>query len=988
MSREAESVTKYFRSAVAAQANTGLDFKNDTFFIIEPSQLLEGRIHSGVCEKVFVEANKDSNDEGYKPKKTSINVIACIKTVKTIYEASAKIQEDIDELTGLFFVPAKLNDNGYLSFDSDNKKLPWFPREYLQPMIEPKLAIGSASDVDSYISDHVDQVQLIKTWDDYLSFVIEFYEKITSSKFEDSSITNEEEHIQIELEKNMYLFIDNTVNATFNIMRLYNHILEDSQAKPLYDTFISTSEAISEPLISHSISNMQLHAGQMGGEHPLSPSQREAINHYNHMNNGEVLAVNGPPGTGKTTLLQSIVADTYVKRAISEEKPPLIVATSTNNQAVTNIIASFGNIKKLHAASSLEERWIEGVHSFATYFPSGTKVKEATTQGYQFTNSKGEYFLSDIETETNINNSKAKIIDQCGKLFNRGFNTVQECCVALHQELLFFEKWKKKLLVLCDESKRFHNSEFPINLQLDKLERQIEGIEEQIQGYKDRVSGWEATYSKVPYLVRLFSRIIKKNLKRVQTEFRLFISTDELTFLNEYMTVEEIKEIYSLKIAELRSSSVSLKKDAQFIEDWIKRYDEQLKILREHGVSLHDHESDIYKISMDTINELIDKTIRYREFWLAVHYFECRWASGEDELSEKQKGRNYENVLIKFYSRLSLITPCLVMTFHTLPKQFLAYTGQKNIFLYNFIDLLIVDEAGQVSPEIAAGAFALAKKAVVVGDVYQIEPVWSVNKSLDNTLALTSGLIQSVDGYSNLEELGLTSFGSSVMKVASKSCKYEKYDEKGLFLSEHRRCYDEIIDYCNKLVYRGNLIPMRGRGGTRKNHRLQAWPQMGFHQIESDSSKKQGASRYNQTEAAEIAEWLHQNFDTIRSAYPEDAENNLIGIITPFKSQVGYIKAALKKKMPQLWKKISVGTVHTFQGAERNIIILSTVYGVNDGCYFIDANKSLMNVAVSRAKDHFFVFGDTRCLKNNQSSASGLLKSVLQGSVNSLEVKT
>lgn len=986
MSREAESVTKYFRSAVAAQANTGLDFKNDTFFIIEPSQLLEGRIHSGVCEKVFVEANKDSNDEGHKPKKKSINVIACIKTVKTIYEASAKIQEDIDELTGLFFVPAKLSDTGYLSFDSDNKKLPWFPREYLQPMIEPKLAVGSASDVDSYISDHVDQVQLIRTWADYLSFVKEFYENITSSKFEDISITNEEEHTQIELETNMYLFIDNTVNSTFNIMRLYNHILEDSQAKPLYDTFTSTSKAISEPLIPNSLSNMQLHAGQMGGEHPLSPSQREAINHYKHMNIGEVLAVNGPPGTGKTTLLQSIVADTYVKRAISEEKPPLIVATSTNNQAVTNIIASFGNIKKLFD-SSLEERWIEGVHSFATYFPSGTKAKEAAAQGYQFTNNKGEYFLSDIETETNINTSKTKIIDQCGKLFNRGFNTVEECRIALHQELLFFEERKKNLLALCGESKRFHNSDFPINLQLDKLEEQIEGIEEQIQRYKDRVSGWEATYSKAPYWVRLFSRMIKKNLKRIQTEFRLFISTDELAFLNEYMSIEEIKGIYSLQIAELRSSSVTLKKDAQFIKDWIKRYDDELKKLRAHGVNLHDRDSDIYNISIDTINELIDRKIRYREFWLAVHYFECRWADGEDELSEKQKGTNYDNVLIRFYSRLAMITPCLVMTFFMLPKQFLAYKGQKNIFLYNFIDLLIVDEAGQVSPEIAAGAFALAKKAVVVGDVYQIEPVWSVNRSLDKALALTSGVIQSVDGYSNLDELGLTSFGSSVMKVASKCCKYEKYDEKGLFLSEHRRCYDEIIDYCNKLVYRGNLIPMRGKGGNRKNHPLQAWPQMGFHQIATDSSKKQGASRYNHAEASEIAEWLHQHFDAIRSAYPEDAENNLIGIITPFKSQVGYIKAALKKRMPQLWNKISVGTVHTFQGAERNIIILSTVYGVNDGCYFIDANKSLMNVAVSRAKDHFFVFGDTRCLKNNQSSASGLLKSVAQGSVSSLGVK-
>jgi superfamily I DNA and/or RNA helicase len=33
-----------------------------------------------------------------------------------------------------------------------------------------------------------------------------------------------------------------------------------------------------------------------------------------------------------------------------------------------------------------------------------------------------------------------------------------------------------------------------------------------------------------------------------------------------------------------------------------------------------------------------------------------------------------------------------------------------------------------------------------------------------------------------------------------------------------------------------------------------------------------------------------------------------------------------------------------------------------------------MNVAISRAKDNFFIFGDINCLKDNQSSASGLLK--------------
>ena len=80
--------------------------------------------------------------------------------------------------------------------------------------------------------------------------------------------------------------------------------------------------------------------------------------------------------------------------------------------------------------------------------------------------------------------------------------------------------------------------------------------------------------------------------------------------------------------------------------------------------------------------------------------------------------------------------------------------------------------------------------------------------------------------------------------------------------------------------------------------------------------------------------------------------------------------------MPNEEKYIDVGTVHTFQGADRRIIILSTVYGKVDGCPFINKNPALMNVAVSRAKDAFWVFGDYECLSEEKDgqTASGKLR--------------
>ncbi|MFT6778021.1 MAG: hypothetical protein ACJAV1_001949 [Paraglaciecola sp.] len=77
---------------------------------------------------------------------------------------------------------------------------------------------------------------------------------------------------------------------------------------------------------------------------------------------------------------------------------------------------------------------------------------------------------------------------------------------------------------------------------------------------------------------------------------------------------------------------------------------------------------------------------------------------------------------------------------------------------------------------------------------------------------------------------------------------------------------------------------------------------------------------------------------------------------------------------------IKVGTVHTFQGAECDRVLFSSVYGANDsaGSKFYDRGNNMMNVAVSRAKNAFVVFGDRNVLGcGSDSSPSGLLRQYL-----------
>ena len=78
------------------------------------------------------------------------------------------------------------------------------------------------------------------------------------------------------------------------------------------------------------------------------------------------------------------------------------------------------------------------------------------------------------------------------------------------------------------------------------------------------------------------------------------------------------------------------------------------------------------------------------------------------------------------------------------------------------------------------------------------------------------------------------------------------------------------------------------------------------------------------------------------------------------------ITRELKKVEKYNLDKILVGTVHAFQGSEREIIIFSPTVDKNyNGIHFSNHDDgNMMNVAVSRAKSAFWVFGSKQGLKS------------------------
>jgi hypothetical protein len=125
-------------------------------------------------------------------------------------------------------------------------------------------------------------------------------------------------------------------------------------------------------------------------------------------------------------------------------------------------------------------------------------------------------------------------------------------------------------------------------------------------------------------------------------------------------------------------------------------------------------------ITVTALQAALDIGPRFRAFKLATHYWEARYLLELQTHFRKFPTLDNSKSPVKLqalYARLSKLHPCFVTTLHTLPDRFIGYPNQTDAqALFGLIDLLIVDEAGQVSPEICVPSFALAKRALVVMD--------------------------------------------------------------------------------------------------------------------------------------------------------------------------------------------------------------------------------------------------------------------------------
>ncbi|XP_041125705.1 protein ZGRF1-like [Polyodon spathula] len=180
---------------------------------------------------------------------------------------------------------------------------------------------------------------------------------------------------------------------------------------------------------------------------------------------------------------------------------------------------------------------------------------------------------------------------------------------------------------------------------------------------------------------------------------------------------------------------------------------------------------------------------------------------------------------------------------------------------------------------------------------------------------------------------------------------------KPVLLRTQYRCHPAITAIANKLFYDGALID----GITDSDRRpLLDWlPTLCFYSVKGTEQIQNDGSFHNIEEAV-------FTLKLIQSLIASGIEGSMIGVITLYKSQMYKISNLLHSDTycdHSEVKDVQVSTVDAFQGAEKEIIVLSCVRTKQVG--FIDSEKR-MNVALTRGKRHLLIVGNLHCLRKNK----------------------
>lgn len=719
-----------------------------------------------------------------------------------------------------------------------------------------------------------------------------------------------------------------------------------------------------------------------------------------------LFSVNGPPGTGKTTLLRDIIAAILVQRAhhmIQFDEPAKaftkleetkksegyvpfiyephasicdggIVVASSNNGAVENISKElplkkevkgyadrlgyfrtvsegcvdpehWGLIAAVMGSKKNQRKLIDAIWNKSpkarkqTLYQSLRDTQQAPTQAqWQETVTSFRNKLQAVRREKQRLMEGMKEAAQWTDLPRM----VEEADRHVLDELQELEKLIQGKQTFLSETQAGNERQ---RMALEEARREQEQV---LQSRPHWLSYWISREKRVSYQARL--EAVASKIERLTQQVR---EHDELLQVHEQrLSVQRTKlkqvqgerERYAPLMevcAELKGAYTDASfchkintREAQENSPW---YSEELKKL----------ESELFVEAMKVnecfllmANQTSDRNISGRNLSGRIETTLDRFfkflKSGED-LNEQQ--------IRAMWNTFWLVIPVVSSTFASIQRMF-GNLGPDSI------PWLFIDEAGQAVPQAAAGALWRCKRAVVVGDPFQIEPV----------VTTPDAIIKELGNHFDLkwEQMDST---LSVQRMADRVNRYGwtmNDDWVGSPLRVHRRCTDPMFSIANEIAYAGMMYNSTPSASTK------LLMETAF--VDVRGNVEAGCRHYVTAQGEVIRKMILDEIDRqqalpdlfVISPFSEIPSKLRSELEKPLKAAVANLPQQMNDKKVNDWLDTHIGTVHTFQGKQAEGVILCLgLDSTKEGAAQWAASKpNLLNVALTRAKLRFVAVGD------------------------------
>lgn len=271
------------------------------------------------------------------------------------------------------------------------------------------------------------------------------------------------------------------------------------------------------------------------------------------------------------------------------------------------------------------------------------------------------------------------------------------------------------------------------------------------------------------------------------------------------------------------------------------------------------------------------------------------------------------------------------------------------------IELAIVDEAGQCHPAYVVPALARARRALIVGDTHQLEPVVLLDGEEEERALRRAGV--------KIAAERLAPFRVTARRPVSAQHLVERATGRVVSLRDHFRCRAPIIAISDRLC--GYDLRVRTPERTLPGYAPWLEAPVVVVAVAGEQVADAGSWRNDAEVEATIA--------AVGALLGGGVAPEAIAVLTPYRAQLAALRRGVRHAFGgrgpvDAWADsaveggIALGTVHRFQGGERDVVLLSTVVSRERSLPFLNERVNLVNVAVSRARLHLVVLGDPALL--------------------------